>query len=140
MNAWRKSRAARRVLIRFKRTKANVDKLIYQQKRAEYKSTVKEKKQHYKTSVYQALSEHKRNSSKMWDTVRRARQKKTKQPEISISTWKDHFQNVLSNKSTEVPNKENTNENPSKSQPGTESEANVTHIPELDDRTDDFRK
>ena len=117
-----KSRAARRVLIRFKRTKANVDKLIYKQKRAEYISTVKEKKQHYKTSVYQALSEHKRNSSKMWDTVRRARQKKTKQPEISISTWKDHFQNVLSNKSTEVPSKENTNENPSESQPGTESE------------------
>ena len=69
----------------------------------------------------------------MWDTVRRARQKKTKQPEISISTWKDHFQNVLSNKSTEVPSKENTNENPSESQPGTESEANVTHIPGLDD-------
>ena len=59
--------------------------------------------------------------------------KENKQPEISISTWKDHFQNALSNKSTEVPSKENTNENPSESQPGTESEANVTHIPELDD-------
>jgi len=128
-----KKRAARRALNRFKRTKADVDKLIYKQKRAEYKSTVKEKKQHYKTSVYQALFDNKRNSSKMWDTVRRARQRKTKQPEISISTWKDHFQNVLSNKSTEVPSKENENENPSESQPGTESEANVTHIPELDD-------
>ena len=128
-----KKRAARRARNRFKRTKADVDKLIYKQKRDEYKSTVKEKKQHYKTSVHQALFDNKRNSSKFWDTVRRARQRKTKQPEISINTWKDHFQSVLSNKSTEVPSKENTNENPSESQPGTESEANVTHIPELDD-------
>ena len=66
-------RAARRALNRFKRTKADVDKLIYKQKRAEYKSTVKEKKQHYKTSVHQALFENKRNSSKFWDTVLRAR-------------------------------------------------------------------
>ena len=128
-----KKRAARRALNRFKRTKADVDKLIYKQKRAEYKSIVKEKKQHHKTSVHQALFDNKRNGSKFWDTVRRARQRKTKQPEINISTWKDHFQSVLSNKSMEVPSKENTNENPSESQPGTESEANVTHIPELDD-------
>ena len=50
-----KKRAARRALNRFKSTKADVDKLIYKQKRAEYKSTVKEKKQHYKTSVHQAV-------------------------------------------------------------------------------------
>ena len=126
-----KRRAARRALNRFKRTKADVDKLIYKQKKLSTNQLSK-KRNHYKTSVHQALSDNKRNSSKFWDTVRRARQRKTKQPEISISTWKDHFQNVLSNKSTEVPSIENTNENPSEPQPGTESEANVTHIPELE--------
>ena len=45
-----KKRDARRALNSFKRTESDVDKQIYRQKRAEYKSTVKEKKQQYKTS------------------------------------------------------------------------------------------
>ena len=71
-----------------------------------------------KLQIHQALFDNKRNSSKFWDTVRRARQRKTKHPEINISTWKNHFQSVLSNKSTLVPCKESTKKDPFESQPG----------------------
>ena len=118
---------------RFKRTESGVDKQIYRQKRAGYKSTDKEKKPLYKTSVHQALFDNKRNSSKVWDTVRRARQKKTKQPNIDISTWQNHFQNVLGNGKSHVSSKESGNEKKSETQPDTNTESNVTHIPELDD-------
>ena len=128
-----KKRDARRALNRSKRTESDVDKQIYRQKRAEYKSTVKEKKQQYKTSVHQALFDNKRNSSKFWDTVRRARQRKTKQPNIDISTWQNHFQNVLGNGKSHVSSKESGNEEQSETQSDTNTEANVTHILELDD-------
>ena len=64
-----KKRDARRALNRFKKTKSDVDKQIHRQKRAEYKLTVKEKKQQYKASVHQALLDNKRNSCTFWDTV-----------------------------------------------------------------------
>ena len=47
-----KKRDARRSLNRLKRTKPDVDRLTCRQKRAEYKSPVKEKKYHHKTSVH----------------------------------------------------------------------------------------
>ena len=105
-----RKRDARRALTRFKRTKSDVDKQIYRQKRAEYKSTVKEKKQQYKT-VHQALFDNKRSSCKFKNTVRRARQRKTKQPDIDISTWQNHFQNVLGNGKSHVSSRESENEN-----------------------------
>ena len=117
---------------RFKRTESDVDKQIYRQKRAEYKSSVKEKKQQYKTSVHQALFDNKRNSSKFWDTVRRARQRKTKQPNIEISTWQNHFQNVLGNGKSHVSSKESGNEEQFETQSDTNAEADITHVPELD--------
>ena len=70
-----KQRDARRVLNRFKGTKSDVDKQIYMRKRAEYKSTAKEKKQHYKTSVPQTLFDNKPKQLKFWHAVRRARQR-----------------------------------------------------------------
>ena len=57
-----KKRDARRSLNRLKRTKPDVDRLTCRQKRAEYKSPVKEKKHHYKTSVHQAVCGNKLNS------------------------------------------------------------------------------
>ena len=106
----RKKRDARRSLNRLKRTKLDVDRLTCRQKRAEYKSPVKEKKHHYKASVHQAMCGNKRNSSKLWVILQKERQRRTKQPDISIRTWTDHFQNVLGNESVQVFSKESTNE------------------------------
>ena len=78
------------------------------------------------------MFENKRNSSKFWDTVRRARQRKTKQPNIDISTWQNHFQNVLGNGKSHVSSKESGKDEQSETQSDTSTEANVTHIPELD--------
>ena len=101
---------ARRSLNRLKRTKPDVDRLTRRQKRAEYKSPVKEKKHHYKTSVHQAVCGNKRNSSKLLVILQKERQRRTKQPDISIRTWTDDFQNVLGNESVQVFSKESTNE------------------------------
>ena len=79
------------------------------------------------------MFDNKRNSSQFWDTVRRARQRKTKQSNIVISTWQNHFQNVLGNGKSQVSSKESGNEEQSEIQSDTNTEANVTHIPELYD-------
>ena len=79
------------------------------------------------------MFDNKRSSSKFWDTVRRARQRKTKQPNIDISTWQNHFQNVLGNEKPHVSSKESGNEERSETQSDANTEANVTRIPELDD-------
>ena len=92
------------------RLKPDVDRLTCRQKRAEYKSPVKEKKHHYTTSVHQAMCGNKRNSSKLLVILQKERQRRTKQPDISIRTWTDHFQNVLGNESVQVFSKESTNE------------------------------
>ena len=100
----------RRSLNRLKRTKPEADRLTCRQKRAEYKSPVKEKKHHYKTSVHQAVCGNKLNSSKLWVILQKERQRRTQQPYISIRTWTDDFQNVLGNDSAQVLGKESTNE------------------------------
>ena len=127
-----KKRDARRALNRFQRTQLETDKLAYRQKRTVYKSTIAEKKKQYKITVHQALFDNKRNSSKFWDTVRRARQRKTKHPDIAITTWQEHFQNILDKGSEQVSNEENgKSETNSPNNP--DLETSETHIPELDD-------
>jgi len=105
-----KKRDARRSLNRLKKTKPDIDSLTCRQKRAEYKSPVKEKKHHYKTSIHQAVCGNKRISSKSWVILQKKRQRRTKQPDISIRTWTDHFENVLGNESAQVLSKDSTNE------------------------------
>ena len=105
-----KKRDAGRSLNCLKLTRPDVDRLTCRQKRAEYKAPIKEKKHHYKTSVRQAVCGNKRNSSKLWVILQKERQRRTKHPDISISTWTDYFQNVLGNESVQVFNKESTNE------------------------------
>ena len=75
-----------------------------------YKSPVKENKHHYKTSDHQALCGNKRNSSKLGVILQKEKQRRNKQPDISIRTWTDHFQNVLGTESALVLSKESTNE------------------------------
>ena len=58
---------------------------------------------------------------------------KSKQTDIGISTWQNHFQHVLGNAKSQVPSKESGNEEQYETQSDTNTEANVTHIPELDD-------
>ena len=97
-----------------------------------YKSTIAEKKKQYKITVHQALFDNKRNSSKFWDTVRRARQRKPKHPDIAVTTWQEHFQNILDKGSEQVSNEENgKSETNSPNNP--DLETSETHIPELDD-------
>ena len=82
--------------------------------------------------MHQALFDNKRNSSKFWDTVRRARQRKTKHPDIAITTWQEHFQNLLDKVSEQASNEENgKSETNSPNNP--DLETSETHIPELDD-------
>ena len=88
----RKKREARRALNRFQKTGLDVDKATYREKRSEYKSTLSEKKKQYKITIHQALLDNKRNSNKFWETVRSARRKRKKQPEIDIKIWQNHFQ------------------------------------------------
>ena len=91
----RKKREARRALNRFQKTGLDVDKATYREKRSEYKSTISEKKKQYKITIHQALLDNKRNSNKFWETVRNARRKRKKQPEIDIKIWQNHFQTIL---------------------------------------------
>ena len=91
----RKKREASRALNRFQKTGLDVDKATYREKRSEYKSTLSEKKKQYKITIHQALLDNKRNSNKFWETVRSARRKRKKQPEIDIKIWQNHFQTIL---------------------------------------------
>ena len=101
MNRWydrdclRKKHEARRALNRFQKTGLDVDKATYREKRSEYKSTISEKKKQYKIIIHQALLDNKRNSNKLGETVRGARWKRKKQPEIDIKIWQNHFQTIL---------------------------------------------
>ena len=91
----RKKREARRALNRFQKTGLDVDKATYREKRSEYKSTVSKKKKQYKITIHQALLDNKRNSNKFCETVRSARRRRKKQPEIDIKIWQNHFQTIL---------------------------------------------
>ena len=41
------------------------------------------------------ILDNKRNSNRFWETVRSARQKRKKEPEIDIKIWQNHFQFIL---------------------------------------------
>ena len=100
-NSWydrdclRKKREARRAPIHFQKTGLDADKARYREKRSEYKSTISEKKKQYTIIIHQALLDNKQNSNKFWETVRSARRKRKKQPEIDIRMWQNHFQTIL---------------------------------------------
>ena len=93
----RKKREARRAPIHFQKTGLDADTARYREKkRIEYKSTISDKKKQYKITIHLALLDNKRNSNKFWETVRSARRKRKKQPEIDIRMWQNHFQTILS--------------------------------------------
>ena len=118
-----KKRAARRALNRFQRTGLEADKVAYNLKRTEYKSKIFEKKKEYRTTVHQQLFDNKRNSSKFWDIIKKARQRKRNQPEIDISDWESHLKNVLGHTG---PDKEQT-----QTHANPENDTNKTFVPEL---------
>ena len=95
-----KRRETRQALLRFKKTNDDKDKHIYVQKRSQYKSTIAEKKNKYERSVHHELFSNKQNSRKIWDSVRKARQKKKTLPDIEITKWETHFRNVLNHSSS----------------------------------------
>ena len=54
-----------------------------------------ERRKQYKITIHQALLDNRRNSKNVWETVRNARRKKRKQPEIDIERWRNHLGNIL---------------------------------------------
>ena len=79
-----KKRDAKRALNSFRRTGSDADKVVYSQKRAEYKSTIREKKKTYTLSTYQNLVDKKRNSNRFWDIVRKAKHRKQKYQVLTL--------------------------------------------------------
>lgn len=90
-----KKREARTALKTFQKSGIEADKKEYKRLRTEYKTTINNKKQLYKKSVQESLLLNKKNSSKFWDTIRKARNIKKPQPNIDMNSWKTHFEKVL---------------------------------------------
>ena len=84
----------------------------------------KEKKKEYRVSIHQQLFDNKRNSNKFWDTVKKARQRKRKQPETDIFEWESHFKDVLG--------RENPNKEQNRAPANGENDRTETIFPELD--------
>lgn len=90
-----KKREARRALHKLQRNTSQETKSDYKQKRNEYKALMKDKRKLYRKETHQALLDNKQDSNKFWDTVRRARQKRSQHAKIDINTWQTHFEQVL---------------------------------------------
>ena len=88
-------RKAKKALVNFRKTKLDNDKELYIQCRSTYKVLIREKKREYETSTCNALLENINNSNLFWSLVRQKTYRRIQQPEISIDTWKCHFENIL---------------------------------------------
>lgn len=91
-----KKRAARKALDKYSKTRNEFDKTAYRQLRSEYKQIIQEKKKKHRQLMQESLLADMKNSCKFWNTVKKARCKKTSQPNIDLESWHDHFQQVFS--------------------------------------------
>ena len=80
-------------------------------------------KKEYSISVHQQLFDNKWKSTKFWDTVRKERQRKRKQPEIDIFEWESHFKDVLG--------QENLNKEQNQAHANGENDRTETFVPKL---------
>jgi len=103
-----KKKSARQALRAFQTSTSDESKGEYNLKRKEYKETIRTKKNSYRKNVHQTLFNSKRDSKKFWNTVRTARQKRKRQPNIDINVWQDHFQKVLGGDTDNALRKANT--------------------------------
>jgi len=99
-------RDARRSLARFRRTRKDVDRKVYIEKRNMYNKLLSEKKTDYYNTMSEKLLKNKNDSRLFWSTVRNLRRKPRDLPHIDINSWKEHFENVLGGNADENNNAE----------------------------------
>ena len=96
-NAWfdkecRQSKTVlRRCLHKFNRTDDCVDKLLYIDKRKEYKGLLKLKKKTHKQNLLDLLQGNLQNPKRFWDAIRYVRPKSGVRSTINIGAWFQHF-------------------------------------------------
>jgi hypothetical protein len=106
-NAWfddecrKLKREANRALNKYMRTLKVADRILYTQKRSDYQTKIREKKNAHKQNLRDSLLENKNDSSSFWSIIRRARSHVSKRVSISIETWKNHFAVLLGQRATE---------------------------------------
>ena len=89
-------REAGRALNKYMRTLRDTDRQAYTEKRSQYQSKIKEKKNVYTQSVRDSLVQNRNDSNLFWSTIRKIRSRVTNiKVSISISAWKDHFASLL---------------------------------------------
>jgi hypothetical protein len=106
-NAWfdeecrKLKRDANRALNKYMRTLKDADRILYTQKRADYQTKLREKKNIHKQNLRDSLLENKNDSTSFWSTIRRVRSRVSSRVTISIETWKNHFAGLLGRRATE---------------------------------------
>ena len=88
---------ANRALRTFRKVSTTTTKAQYVQQRKAYKALIRDKKNKYQNQVYDDLMKNLENSNTFWHILRKLR-KRSRVPEISLETWKLHFE-TLFNKS-----------------------------------------
>jgi hypothetical protein len=86
----------RQHLRKFHRLNKEEDRLLYMQKRREYKELLRNKKCDYKKNFLADLQNNLNDSKKFWEALRSVRPRPSCQPNISKAQWFNHFQSVFS--------------------------------------------
>ena len=110
-----------------KQAKSNDPRIIdnFHKLKKEYKKDKREKKINHRQKTKQELLQERKNGKKFWAIIKKARNTKSIQPNISIEDWTNHFRQLLSGEKNE-----NSEENQFRDSNGTEDKEML--INELD--------
>ena len=108
-NQWfdRECAESKQAAVRAKRTQAKSkdpkDIAFYHKLKSEYKKERRDKRLTFRKRTKEELIREKKNGKKFWGLIKKMKRKKNYQPDITISDWKDYFQNLLESTSEEIP-------------------------------------
>lgn len=110
------------------------DKTEFFKLNTEYKRTRREKRLSYKRRTKDELLREKKNGKTFWSIINKARKKTPQQPDLNITEWKHHFENLLAN---QTENEDEEKDDPTRTFEQRNNEKNssdkdVTCVPELD--------
>ena len=91
---WEKE-IAKKLLVRFRKTGEQCDKLAYNCSRKEYKQFIEAKKRDFRSSQVNSLLSTVNDSEAFWKVIRKHRGRKFVTSDISGTDWQDHFEKVL---------------------------------------------
>jgi uncharacterized protein YacL (UPF0231 family) len=85
----------KKLLKQFHRSNAVEDRIVYNNKRREYKELLRNKKSAYRAKTIQNIKDNMKNSTNFWGSIKKYIGKKTVANDIRVNDWYKYFQSLF---------------------------------------------